>query len=436
MRQTTPLPNVDISSPRFKADPYPFFARLRAEAPVHRVWLPAGLHAYLVTRYDDVVTVLKDERFGKDKTRALAPDQLKKQPWMPKVFQPLTRNMLDLDPPDHTRLRALVQKTFTPGLVEGLRGRIQELADGLLDAAIARGRMDLVRDYALPIPTTIIAEMLGIPASDRHKFQRWSRALLSASFSVWSVLVTLPSVLAFLGYIRKQVRASRAAPGTGLLHALAAAEEAGDVLSEDELLAMVVLLLIAGHETTVHLIDNSVLALLAHPEQAARLRDDPALIRPAIEEFLRYDGPLMTSTERYAREDVTIAGTTIPHGSMVFPVLSSANRDERQFPRPDELDLAREPNHHLAFGLGPHYCLGAPLARLEGQVAIGTLLRRLPNLRLTIPKEKLRWRRGIALRGLEALPVEFSAPRIMVAPHVVANVRSPRSAGEGGTSSV
>jgi cytochrome P450 PksS len=403
----SPIPDVDIASPRFKADPYPFFTRLRAEAPVHRVWLSAGLHAYLVTRYDDVMTVLKDERFGKDKTRALTPEQLKKQPWLPAVFRPLTRNMLDLDPPDHTRLRALVQKAFTPGLVEGLRGRIQELADGLLDAVIARGRMDLVRDYALPIPTTIIAEMLGIPSTDRHRFQRWSRALLSASFSPWSVLWTIPSVLAFLGYIRKQVRAYQSAPGAGLLGALVAAEEAGDALSEDELLAMVVLLLIAGHETTVHLIGNSVLALLAHPDQAARLRDDPALLRSAIEEFLRYDGPLMTSTERYTREDVTIAGTTIPHGSMVFPVLASANRDERQFARPDELDLAREPNRHLAFGLGPHYCLGAPLARLEGQIAIGTLLRRLPSLSLALPRKKLRWRRGIALRGLEALPVAF-----------------------------
>jgi cytochrome P450 PksS len=214
----------------------------------------------------------------------------------------------------------------------------------------------------------------------------------------------LPAWL-FLRYVRRLVRMKRAAPGDDLLSELVRAEDAGDRLSEDELVAMVFLLLVAGHETTVNLIGNGTLALLEHPEQLERLRDDPGLIRPAVEELLRYDGPVETATERFAREDVTVAGVTIPQGSLVLAVLASANRDERQFPDPDRLDLTREPNRHLSFGLGIHFCLGAPLARLEAQVAINALLRRAPGLRLAAPRSALLWRRGLILRGLEALPV-------------------------------
>jgi cytochrome P450 len=402
-----PIRDVDISSPAFKANPYPFYAQLRNEAPVHRVILGDKRPAWLVSRYDDVVTVLKDDRFVKDKRYVMSREQLAREPWIPKMLKPIERNMLDTDAPDHTRLRALVHMAFTPRLIENMRERIQRLTDELLDAMEARGRMDLIRDYALPLPTTIIAEMLGVPDRERHKFHRWSNAIVSTVPGRWQMLKVIPSLIALLRYIRRLVRTRRAAPQDDLVSALVEAHAAGDRLSEDELLAMVSLLLIAGHETTVNLIGNGMLALLEHPHQLELLRDDPGLIKPAVEELLRFDGPLETATERYAREDVTIAGVTIPRGEMVFVVLASANRDERQFTSPDSLDLTREPNKHLSFGLGAHFCLGAPLARLEGQIAINTLLRRVPDLRLTVAPDRLRWRRGLLLRGLESLPVAF-----------------------------
>jgi cytochrome P450 PksS len=271
--------------------------------------------------------------------------------------------------------------------------------------------MDLIRDYALPLPTTIIAEMLGVPERERDKFHRWSNTIVSIVPSKWGLLKAIPSLIAFLRYIRRLVRTRRATPQDDLVSALVEAHEAGDRLSEDELLAMVSLLLIAGHETTVNLIGNGMLTLMEHPQQLEQLRDDPGLIKPAVEELLRYDGPLETATERFAREDVTIAGVTIPRGEMVFAVLASANRDERQFPHADSLDLNREPNRHLAFGQGVHFCLGAPLARLEGQIAINTLLRRCADLRLAVPRHTLRRRPGLVLHGFKSLPVAFSPRR-------------------------
>lgn len=399
--------DVDIASPTHKANPYPFYARLRAESPVLRVTMSDRQSAWLVTRYEDVAAVLKDQRFVKDKATASTADQAAGQPWVPRMLRPLMRNMLDLDPPDHTRLRTLVQGAFRPRLVEAMRPRIELLAEELLVTARIRGSMDLIRDYALPIPTTIIAEMLGVPDADRHRFYRWSRSIVSATPSGWGMIKAIPSALAFLSYIRRLVAARRVRSREDLLGSLVHAEEAGAVLSEDELVAMVFLLLVAGYETIVNLIGNGMLALLMNPSQTQRLEDDPMLIKSAVEELLRYDSPLETATERYAREDVTMSGATIPRGGLVYAVLASANRDEQQFPNPNVLDLAREPNSHLSFGLGPHYCLGAPLARLEGQVAIGTLLSRLPGIRLSVRPESLRWRRGLVLRGLEALPVTW-----------------------------
>jgi cytochrome P450 len=396
----------DIASPGFKADPYPFYARLRAESPVFRVELPTKQPAWLVTRYDDVAALLKDDRFAKDKGNVLSPEQAGKQPWVPDLFKPLARNMLDVDPPDHTRLRQLVHKAFTPRLVERLRERVQSLTEELIVAAERRGRMDLIADYALPIPTTIIAEMLGVPVSDRHRFHRWSRVIVASAPSGWRMVRAIPSAIAFLRYIRKLVKARRSSPRDDLVTALVQAEDEGARLDEDELVSMVFLLLIAGHETTVNLIGNGMLALLRHPDQMKRLRDEPGMIKVAAEELLRFDGPLETATERYPREDVEVAGTIIRRGELVYAVLASANRDERQFSDPDRLDLSREPNKHLAFGLGVHYCLGAPLARLEGQIAIGTLVSRLPNLQ--VAGRPLRWRTGLVLRGLQALPVNLT----------------------------
>jgi cytochrome P450 len=401
----TSLEDVNIGSAAFKANPYPFYARLRAEAPVCCVRPADKRPAWLVTRYDDVVAVLKDGRFVKDKRTALTPEQVASQFWIPSILKPIDRNMLDLDPPDHTRLRGLVHNAFTPRLIEELRERVESLTDKLLDAVPPNGRMDLIRDYALPLPTTIIADLLGVPSQHRHKFRRWSSTIVTAVPTTWGLMKAMPALIAFLRYLKSFVRKRRADPQDDLVTALLEARESGDRLSEDELLGMISLLLIAGHETTVNLIGNGLLSLIEYPDQMDRLRNEPALIKPAIEELLRYNGPLGTATERYTREDVKIAGVTIPRGERVFAVLASANRDERQFDRPDTLDLTRDPTRHLAFGLGVHYCLGAPLARLEGQIAINTLLRRLSNVRLAIPRHALQWRPGLVLHGLKSLPL-------------------------------
>ena len=401
-------PRVDLFDPSFKADPYPTYAELRSSAPVYRAALPDGRGVWLITRYDDVLAVLKDQRFVKDWRGALTPEQLAQVPPIPEVMKPLSQNMLDTDPPDHERLRALVSKAFTPRLIERLRPRVQAISDGLLDAVQDRGEMDLIDDYAFPLPITVIAELLGVPAEDRNNFREWSDAAVSGNASQeYMEQILIPHMQAFTDYLRALFEEKRSNPKDDLVSALVRAEEAGDRLSEDELLGMVFLLLVAGHETTVNLIGNGVLALLQHPDQLRKLKEDPSLIKPAVEELLRYDGPVETSTERFAREDVEIGGQVIPRGEMVLVVLAAANHDPERFPDPDELDITRTDNRHLAFGKGIHHCLGAPLARMEGEIAISTLLRRMPNLRLKGSPESLSWRPGMILRGLRGLPVEF-----------------------------
>ncbi len=401
-------PQVDLFSPDFKANPYPTYAHLRSEAPIQRVELPDGQGMWLVTRYEDVSAVLRDERFVKDWRNAMTPEQIVGVPPIPEVMKPLTRNMLDTDPPDHERLRALVSKAFTPRLIERMRPRVQEIADTLLDVVQDKGEMDLIDDYAFPLPIIVIAELLGVSAEDRNKFREWSNAAVSGDTTQEYVeKVLLPHMQAFTDYLRAMFEEKRKNPKDDLISALVRAEEAGDKLSEDELLAMVFLLLIAGHETTVNLIGNGVLALLQHPDQLRKLREDPSLIKPAIEELLRYDGPVETSTERFAREDVRIGETVIPRGEMVLVVIASADHDPERFPNPDALDITRADNKHVAFGKGIHFCLGAPLARMEGQIAINTLLRRMPDLRLADAPESLTWRPGMVLRGLRGLPVKF-----------------------------
>jgi cytochrome P450 len=323
-------------------------------------------------------------------------------------MEALSRNMLDMDPPDHQRLRSLVSKAFTPRLIERLRPRVQAIADGLLDAVQDRGEMDLIDDYAFPLPITVIAELLGVPAEDRDSFREWSDAAVSGNTTQEHLdKVLIPHMQAFTDYLHALFEEKRKNPKDDLVSALLRAEEAGDKLSEDELLGMVFLLLVAGHETTVNLIGNGVLALLQHPDQLQKLKDDPSLIKPAVEELLRYDGPVETSTERFAREDVRIGETVIPRGEMVLVVLAAADHDPERFADPDELDITRVDNRHLAFGKGIHHCLGAPLARMEGQIAISTLLARMPDLRLKGSPESLSWRPGLTLRGLRGLPLEF-----------------------------
>lgn len=397
---------VNIVSAEFKANPFPFFARLRASDPVFRTNLPDKTVVWLLSRYDDVSTLLRDERFTKNRRSALTEAQLRKLPWTPPMFRPLERNMLDLDPPDHTRLRSLVHKAFTPGLVEQMRSRTQAIADDLLDRVVWKGEMDLIKDFALPLPMTIITEILGVPKKDHDKFHKWSQAVVSLT-SPSPTLRVLPSVWKFIRYLRQFFKLRRRDPQDDLVSALIKAEEAGDKLNEDELLAMVFLLLIAGHETTVNLIGNGTLALIENPNEMNKLLSEPSLVKPAVEELLRYTSPVFTTTERYARENTMIHGVTIPRGEMTLGVIGSANRDDTAFENPNDLQVTREPNKHISFGQGIHFCLGAPLARMEAHIAFTTLLQRVPDLCLTMPAQSLRWRPSIFLRGLAALPVKF-----------------------------
>jgi cytochrome P450 PksS len=402
------LPPVNIVSPEFKAHADAFYDRLRREAPVYRTVLPDKMPVWIVSRYDDVAMVLKDERFSKEFRTLFEANPNLKPPWIPKTLLPLMRHMLHTDPPDHTRLRALVQQAFKPTFVERLRPRIRELSDELLTAARQKNSLDLISQFALPIPATIIAEMLGVPVEDHHKFHNWSRRMLALGGLKFRILRALPTAWQFGRYLRRLIRVKRAAPQDDLLTALVLAEENGQKLNEDELVAMIFLLLIAGHETTVNLIGNGMLALLEHPNQMQRLRQEPNLMKSAVEEMLRFTSPVETGTERYTKEEVTISGVTIPRGSLVLAAIASANRDEQHFSNPDELDLGREPNKHLAFGLGPHYCLGAPLARLEAQIAFAALLERTSEIHLAVPREKLHWNRGLILRGLQSLPLQVT----------------------------
>ncbi len=396
-------PGQNITTREFKADPFPFYAQLRAMQPVYCAKY-GKIDAWLVTRYDDVLAVLRDERFVKNQRNV--GDGASFPIWTPPVFEPLRENMLDLDDPDHARLRTLVHKAFTPRRMAEMHGQIQAIADGLLDAMTGKDEVDLVRDFALPLPLTVIADLLGLPEADHGRFAAWSRALIRPPSSL-NMARTIPAVWQFMRYTRRLLRQRREQPRDDLLTALVQAEEGGDRMSEDEVLAMVFLLLVAGHETTVNLIASGTLALLQHPQELARLRDEPGLIKPAIEELLRFTNPVETATERFAREDLEMAGTKIKQGDLVLAALASANRDENYFARPDVLNITREPNKHLAFGHGAHYCLGAPLARMEGTIAINSLLARYPHLELAVSAESLRWRATPTVRGLEALPVRL-----------------------------
>ena len=400
----TQIESPDLTSPQFKADPHPFYARLRAEAPVYRIRWIFGSRAWIVTRYEDVLTVLKDRRFSKDFAPGL-PFVLR----LPFVLPPMfARNLLQLDPPDHTRLRALVNKAFTPRVVERLRNSIQRICDELLDTAVKDGSMELVRGFALPVPLTVIADLLGIPAVERRQFGVWSKRVAGGDTGrVIDGFNARVSFWRFGRYFRKLVALRRAEPQDDLVTALIEAEEAGEKLDEQELIAMMTLLLFAGHETTAHLIAVGALVLMQHPTQKELLQANPDLAESAIEELLRYTSPGDFATPRIAREEVTLGGARIPRGAVVLAALGSANRDESQFRHPDALDITREPNRHLAFGMGAHFCVGAPLARLEGQIALTTLFRRFPDLRPARPPESLRWRRGLLLRGLEELPVAW-----------------------------
>jgi cytochrome P450 len=393
--------------PKYLADPHAFFARLRETAPVQRATLPDGQVVWLLTGYADVEAAFADPRLVKESRNARSPEEIALMPALPEETRYMRSNLLYRDPPDHARLRRLVSKAFTPRMIEQLRPRVQAIADALLDAVAGRGEMDVIDDYAFPLPITAIAEMLGIPAADRDQFRDWSDVLLTAIAPQPMGPAVVAAAQGMRRYLEARFEERRRAPAEDLITGLLQAEEAGDKLGKEELQGMVYLLLLAGYETTVNLIGNGMLALLEHPDQLARLRKEPALLSSAVEELLRFCAPVMMSTLRYAAEDVALGGAVIPKGAMVFVVIGAANRDPARFASPDALDITRADNKHVAFGHGIHYCLGAPLARMEGEIALGTLLRRMPNLRLAEARQTLTWRHNLILRGLVKLPVVF-----------------------------
>jgi cytochrome P450 len=392
--------------PAFVADPFPFYRALRDRGPVCRVVTTRGIEAWLITRYEDGLAALSDPRFSSDLRDATDPRLLDQLPSAER--ESFLRSMIRVGPPDHTRLRRLVSKAFTARRVAELRPRVQEITDGLLDAVLPAGRADLVADLALPLPVTVITELLGVPGADRARFQEWTDTLLAQDPAHFDKQATNGAWRAMWSYLEDLLSAKRARPADDLLSALITARDEERRLDEDELVAMAFLLLVAGYITTVNLIGGGVAALLAHPQQLKLLRDDPALLPGAVEEFLRYDGPVNPGLIRFPTEDVRIGGVTIPRGASVLIATAIADRDPAQFAEPDRLDVTRTENAHLAFGHGLHYCLGAPLARLEGEIAIGTVLRRLRDLTLAVPYADLRWH-ITSLRGPKSLPVTFTA---------------------------
>jgi cytochrome P450 len=398
----------DLYSADFRADPHGVFARMRETDPVLRQpGLDGETPIWFLTRHEDVAAVLMDdERFVRDPKLALTEEELAAQPTPPAIAA-IENHMLNRDGEDHRRLRRLVTKAFTPKMVEQLRPRIQAIADELLDAVEPRGEMDLSAEYAFPLPITVIAEMLGVPAADHDRFREWSDASISPALEDDELERFFAQMGEFVAYLTDFFAARRAEPRDDLVSALLAARDADDALSEEELFGTVVLLIVAGHETTVGLIGNAVVNLLEQPDQLALIRDDTTLLAAAVEELLRLEGPVERALNRWAATDVELGGLSIARGDLVIPILAAADRDPDRFPEPDRLDVHRADTRHLAFGRGSHYCLGAPLARLEAQIALATLFRRLPGLRLAVPRSELEWRATPGFRRAAALPVTW-----------------------------
>ena len=392
-----------------RKDPHPIYKRLRAEEPAVQILEPYRKTPFwLLTRYADCSDMLRDPRFGKDFTKWSAEERARMH--VSSEFDALGKHMLGADPPDHTRLRSLVAKAFTPQIVEGLRSRISTIADNLVSAAIARDAsgMDLVSQFSYPLPVTVIAELLGVPASDQDDFRRWTTTLFTPADTDEQLAHLRATGFEFFQYFMALIERRRAEPRDDLVSGLVAAEEGGDRLSTQELVGMLFLLLVAGHETTVNLITNGMLALMDHPEERERLVADPSLLESAVEEMLRYCGPVETTTYRFALEDVEIGGVTIRKNELVLASLLSADRDESRFPDADRFDVGRKPNKHIAFGYGIHFCLGAPLARLEAVIAVETLLRRLPRMKLAVRREDLEPSSMLLLlHAKKRLPIQF-----------------------------
>src|SRR5579884_2602587 len=395
----------DVYQPEYADDPYRLYRQLREIDPVF--W-DEELDSWVLTGYAEVVASLRDARFSAQRF-------VTDQEWMPPEMvealgapmRALTRQMLFLDPPDHTRLRGLVSKAFTPRVIEGLRSRIQQVVDELIDKALAKGHIRFIEEFAYPLPAIVIAEMLGVPVEDREIFFKWTNdfgtILEGADLTQEEMVQAFQGVSEFMEYFRQIVARRRTQPKDDLIQAMITAEEGGSMLSEEELLGNCILLLAAGHGTTTHLLGNGTLALLRHPEQYQMLKERPELLQLGVMELLRYDGPVQV-TARKAMTELTIRDKKIEAGQKVLISLGGASHDPAQFAEPDRLDVQRVENRHMAFGHGIHYCLGAPLARLEAEIAFGTLLRRLPNPRVE-NEEEVKFFSGMVFRGLNELPL-------------------------------
>ncbi|CCH31888.1 cytochrome P450 [Actinosynnema sp. NPDC047251] len=407
--------HLDLVSPQSRANAYATYAGLRAEAPISKVRMPTGQDVWMITRYQECVDFLGD--YHRFKTSPTVLPEGVEMPALPEaVLRLLGGSMGAIDPPEHTRQRRLVQSAFTPQYVERLRPAVQAIADSLVDGLLAADErtFDLVEQFAIPLPLTVMSDMLGIPREDRDRFRLWSELLLSldptsaqSAPQGMNPAEVMAEIEKFVGYLDALIQGKRANPGDDLISGMTAAEADGEKMTDDELLKMVALLVVGGLGTTQHLIGNMLLALFRSPDQLALLRENPDLAASAVEEMLRYHGSIEISFPRFAAEDTEIAGTPIRRGEMVIAVLAAADRDPERFPLPDKLDITRAQNRHLAFGRGAHMCLGAPLARVEGQVALNTLLARMPELRPAVDLDDVAWRPGLTLRGVVDLPVTY-----------------------------
>lgn len=405
MAPEAPHDDAAVLDESFMADPYQLYRKLREEGPVHPVVMPRGLRVWLVTRYAEAREALADQTLSKDSSRAhdLFEQHRPAGEEAPQFSESLAAHMLNSDPPDHTRLRKLVNKAFTSRRVEALRPRIEQITRELLDemAEADSGKVDLLDAFAFPLPITVICELLGVREADRDDFRSWSNTIVSAADT--EQLHAASAAMA--QYLTELVAAKRDAPSGDMLSALVTARDDDDRLTETELVSMAFLLLVAGHETTVNLIGNGMLALLRDDGQRELLAANPESIPQAIEEFLRYEGPVNIATLRHTTTPVTFGDVEVPGGEFVLVSLASANRDPQRFAEPDELDVGRAPGGHLGFGHGVHYCVGAPLARMEAEVAFTGLLSRFPGMRLAVAPGELSWRQSTLMRGLRSLPV-------------------------------
>jgi cytochrome P450 len=401
--------NIDLVSQAFMRNPFATLARLRQAGPVVRVKLPLIGKTWLATTHEAVNEMLKDDQiFVRDARNAGKRSAVgfRWWAWLPRSVRVLNENMLSHDGPDHRRLRKLVDQAFSRHSVEGMRPRIGAICDGLLDRMAGRGPVDLMEALARPLPLTVICELLGLPEEDRPRFRQWVRAVMSIS-TLWGLLRALPAFRRLVAYSEHHFEQCRKRPRPGLMTALVQAEQDGDRLSKDELLAMALLLLIAGHETTVHLIGGGTLALLEAPEEKARLMADWSLLPQAVEELLRFVCPVQLTNARWLGRDLEFHGQSLRRGEIIAPMLASANADPARFHEPERLDISRSPNPHVAFGSGMHFCLGAQLARVEAQVVVEKLFTRFPKLSLAVPDSGLKYTGRLGIRALTALPVRL-----------------------------